>query len=183
MQIAESQAETAQICRESARAVVSHLGMDEAQTGQVRKRGPGRPPKAAAADIAASKKAFLEAFAEHGWDEACRIACVSTHTPSSWRRRDPEFHAALEELDAEIADRYEKIADEAIRGLRQIDKTAATLLIFRLKALRPRKYREGLRIEHTGADGGAIQVDQRGDSSQGARMLREWGARIGVERN
>jgi hypothetical protein len=148
----------------------------------LKKRGPGRPPKSAAGDIAAAKKAWLDAFPEHGWDEACRIACISTHTPSYWRRTDAEFHAALEALDVEIADRYEKIADEAIKGQRQMDRSAATLLIFRLKALRPRKYREGIRIEHTGADGGSIKVEN-GDAGAGARMLREWGARIGVERN
>jgi len=111
------------------------------------------------------------------------IAGISTHTPSNWRRIDKDFHDALERLDVEIADKYEQIMDEVIQGNRQLDKSAATLLIFRLKALRPRKYRERIGIEHTGADGGAIQVEQRGDSTAGARMLREWGARIGVERN
>lgn len=110
------------------------------------------------------------------------MAGVAISTPSSWRRIDPEFHTALEALDVEIADRYEKIADEAINGQRQMDRSAATLLIFRLKALRPRKYRERTTIEHTGADGGAIKIEN-GDASAGARMLREWGARIGVERN
>jgi len=147
-----------------------------------KRRGPGRPPKSAAGDIEAAKKAWLAAFPDHGWDGACGIAGVAISTPSSWRRIDPEFHAALEQLDIEIADRYEKIADEAIAGKRQMDRSAATLLIFRLKALRPKKYRERMNIEHTGADGGSIKVEN-GDASTGAKMLREWGARIGVERN
>jgi hypothetical protein len=147
-----------------------------------KRRGPGRPPKSAAGDIEAAKKAWLAAFPDHGWDGACRIAGIAISTPSSWRRIDPAFHTALEALDVEIADRYEKIADEAINGQRQMDRSAATLLIFRLKALRPRKYRERTTIEHTGADGGAIKIEN-GDASAGARMLREWGARIGVERN
>jgi hypothetical protein len=146
-----------------------------------KRRGPGRPPKSAAGDIAAAKEAFLAALPEHGWARACDIAGVATSQPSRWRK-DPEFHARLEALDCEIGDQLEQIADEAIKGQRQMDRSAATLLIFRLKALRPRKYRERTTIEHTGADGGAIKIEN-GDASAGARMLREWGARIGVERN
>jgi len=157
--------------------------MESSESSTPGKRKPGRPPKSAAPEIAAAKEAFLAAFPAHGWNRACAIAGISTHTPSNWRRIDLAFHDALERLDIEIADKYEQIMDEVIQGKRQIDKSAATLLIFRLKALRPRKYRERIGIEHTGADGGAIQVEQRGDSTAGARMLREWGARIGVERN
>ena len=146
-----------------------------------KRRGPGRPPKSAAGDIAAAKEAFLAALPEHGWARACGIAGVATSQPSRWRK-DPEFHARLEALDCEIGDQLEQIADEAIKGQRQMDRSAATLLIFRLKALRPRKYRERTTVEHTGADGGAIKIEN-GDASAGARMLREWGARIGVERN
>lgn len=155
--------------------------MAEQPSPAPKRRGPGRPPKSAAGEIAAAKEAFLDALPEHGWAGACRIAGVATSQPSRWRK-DPEFHARLEALDAEIGDQLEQIADEAIKGQRQMDRSAATLLIFRLKALRPRKYRERTTVEHTGADGGAIKIEN-GDASAGARMLREWGARIGVERN
>ena len=145
-----------------------------------KRRKPGRPPTTARKDIEAAKKDWLAAFPEMGWDRACAVAGVAISTPSSWRRIDPAFGAALEALDCEIADRLEKIADEAIDGTRIMERSAATLLIFRLKALRPRKYRDRTSIEHTGADGGAIQID--GDASAGARMLREWGARIAIDR-
>jgi hypothetical protein len=140
-----------------------------------KRRGPGRPPKSAAADIAAAKEAFLAAVVEHGWDGACAIAGISTSTPSKWRS-DPEFHARLEALDRDIGDRLERIAEQAISGARQMDRSAMTLLIFRLKALKPHKYRERVSLEHTGANGGAIKIES-GESTQGSRFLAEWGAR------
>jgi hypothetical protein len=52
-----------------------------------------------------------------------------------------------------------------------------TLLIFRLKALRP-MYRDRVALEHTGADGGAIKVENAGDSQRGMQMLQSWGNRL-----
>lgn len=154
-------------------------GMADASQAQpaspAKRRGPGRPPKSAAADIAAAKEAFLASFVEHGWDGACAIAKISTHTPSRWRS-DPEFHARLEALDRDIGDKLERIAEQAISGARQMDRSAMTLLIFRLKALKPAKYRERVSLEHTGANGGAIKVEH-GENTQGSRFLAEWGAR------
>lgn len=140
------------------------------------RRKVGRPPKSAAADIQRAKDVFLEQFVQHGWNEACRLAGIPVGTPSAWRRSDPDFHARLEALDVAIGDAYEQIAREAITGQRQMDRSASTLLIFRLKALKPAKYRERTTIEHTGANGGAIKIEN-GESTQGSRFLTEWGAR------
>jgi hypothetical protein len=140
-----------------------------------KRRGPGRPPKSAAGEIAHAKEVFLSALVENGWDTACAMAGVATTTPSRWRS-DPEFHARLEALDRDIGDRLEKIAEQAISGARQMDRSAMTLLIFRLKALKPGKYRERVSLEHTGANGGAIKIES-GESTQGSRFLAEWGAR------
>lgn len=156
-------------------SVVSAPGMESSQPKPLKRRGPGRPPKSAAADIAAAKETFLASLVEHGWDGACAKACISTSTPSRWRS-DPEFHARLEALDRDIGDALERIAQEAITGKRQMDRSASTLLIFRLKALKPAKYRERTTIEHTGANGGAIKIEN-GESTQGSRFLTEWGAR------
>lgn len=153
-------------------SVVSAPGMESAKPAKPAKRGPGRPPRA---DIDGAKETFLSSLVEHGWDEACRIAGISTGTPSKWRS-DPEFHARLEALDRDIGDALERIAHEAITGKRQMDRSASTLLIFRLKALKPAKYRERTTIEHTGANGGAIKIEN-GESTQGSRFLTEWGAR------
>ena len=140
-----------------------------------KRRGPGRPPKSAAGEIAHAKEVFLAALVENGWDTACAMAGVATTTPSRWRK-DPEFQARIEALNVDIADRYEKIAEDAILGRRQMDRSAMTLLIFRLKALRPHAYRERMSLEHTGANGGAIKIES-GESTQGSRFLAEWGAR------
>lgn len=149
--------------------------MESATPAKPAKRGPGRPPKSAAADIALAKEVFLSSLVEHGWEGACAKACISTSTPSRWRS-DPDFHARLEALDRDIGDALERIAYEAITGKRQMDRSASTLLIFRLKALKPAKYRERQVIEHTGANGGAIRIEN-GESTQGSRFLTEWGAR------
>ena len=140
--------------------------------GPAKKRGRGRPPSP---NIDGQKDAFLAALVEHGWDGACAIAGISTGTPSKWRT-DPNFHARLEALDRDIGDKLERIAEQAISGARQMDRSAMTLLIFRLKALKPAKYRERVSLEHTGANGGAIKVEH-GENTQGARFLAEWGAR------
>jgi hypothetical protein len=154
-------------------------GMADASPAQPasppKRRGPGRPPKSAAGDIAAAKEAFLAAVVEHGWDGACAIAGISTSTPSKWRS-DPEFHARLEALDRDIGDRIERLVQETIEGKRQMERGAFTLAIFRLKALKPHKYRERVSLEHTGANGGAIKIES-GESTQGSRFLAEWGAR------
>jgi hypothetical protein len=59
-----------------------------------------------------------------------------------------------------------------------MDRAAMTLLIFRLKALRPHLYRDRVSLEHTGAGGGAIKVEQGGDAGRGAQLLEEWAGRL-----
>ena len=72
---------------------------------------------------------------------------------------------------------FAKLMEQVITGQQPMDRVQMTLLIFRLKALRP-MYRDRVALEHTGADGGAIKVENAGDSQRGMQMLTSWGNRL-----
>src|SRR4051794_16810457 len=93
---------------------------------------------------------FLEALrAGRSVAAACRAATYTRSVAYVWRRDDPDFKAAWDEAVEEGTDALEDIAfDRAATG--QSD----TLTIFLLKARRPEKYRETVRQEHSGPDGG-----------------------------
>ena len=112
---------------------------------------------------AAKKKKFLACLKSTGnISEAARFAKVNRLTPYNWREADPAFAKAWEEALDEYADRLEKEADRrAVEGwLEPVfyegeecghkRKFSDTLLIFRLKALRPEKYRERVETEVKG---------------------------------
>ena len=82
---------------------------------------------------------------------AARLANVARQTAYDQREVDPAFAA---EWDAAIEEGVDSLEEKAfVRAKRDSD----TLMIFLLKAHRPDKYRETVRNEHTGADGGPIQ--------------------------
>jgi hypothetical protein len=120
----------------------------------------------------------LQEFRAHGWNRACEIVGISTHTPSSWRGSDPAFRAAHDALNPLIADGLERMIEEVLTGKRQMDKVQMTLLIFRLKALRPALYRERWSVEHSGPDGQPIKVETNGDQQRGMDLLQQWGGRL-----
>lgn len=93
--------------------------------------------------------------------EAAKAAGVARETLWKWRQRDEEFAVAYHDAAEEGTDRCE---DEALR--RAVDgwdepvwhqgvqvgvvrKYDSTLLIFLLKARRPDKYRDNVKVEHT----------------------------------
>jgi hypothetical protein len=127
-------------------------------------RKPGRPTKEQAEVIEGLKEKWLEAYRQDGWTAACHLVGVSFSTPSWWKHHDVHFREAFEEAQPAVADRMERLAEECIQGTREMDRAAMTLLIFRLKALRPHLYRDRVSLEHTGAGGGAIKVEQQGDA-------------------
>lgn len=145
------------------------------------KKGPGRPRRTD------WQEPFLEQFTFHGiqaW--AARAAKVDVDTVNNDRKRDPAFAARYDEAFELSTAGLERTAVEwAIGGLKatetrthtvtktdadgkvisrtdttvteKIDRNA-TLLIFLLKARRPEVYRESLRVEQTGADGGPVEI-------------------------
>lgn len=85
------------------------------------------------------------------------------------RNSDPAFAALWEEAYDEGTDILEREAQrravEGVEDFKQVgDQTMTvrrysdTLLIFLLKARRPGKFRESVKVEHGGTGGGAIEV-------------------------
>lgn len=109
------------------------------------------------------KKKFLASLKVTGnISESSRFAKIHKATVYGWRAADADFAAAWQEALDEYADRLEKEADRrAVEGwLEPVfyegeecghkRKFSDTLLIFRLKALRPEKYRERVETEVKG---------------------------------
>lgn len=87
--------------------------------------------------------------------ESALAAGVSLATISRWKMADPEFeaawHKAYDEFTHTLEAKAERMAAEAT-------PMSATMLIFMLKARKPNVYRESIRAELTGKDGGPIEV-------------------------
>lgn len=145
---------------------------------QPKKRSNGRPNAQERERIEANKARWLQEFRTKGWDGACAAVGVAVSTPSNWRLTDPAFRAAHEALTPLVAEDLERLVEDVIAGKRQMDKVQMTLLIFRLKALKPSLYRERWSVEHSGPDGGSIKVEQTGEAQRGMSLLRQWGGRL-----
>lgn len=83
--------------------------------------------------------------------EACRVAQVSRVTVYSHRNTDEAFKAEWDEALQQGAEALEGIAMQ-----RAASGASDTLMIFLLKGLFPKKYRDQIRHEHVGDGGGAI---------------------------
>lgn len=137
------------------------------------------------------KPAWLEAFHEHGTvSAACRDADVGRSTVYD-ARSDEAFAQAWDDIEAETTDRMEREAFR--RSVEGVDRDvyhqgevvgqerqfSDTLLIFMLKARKPKTYRDNVRVEHTGADGGPITLDAPVDgldrSTRAAVLLNQAG--------
>jgi hypothetical protein len=87
-----------------------------------------------------------------------------------WLEKDPEFKVEFEDCKKQYIEKLEKEADRrAVEGVTSTRYTKSgepyeyteysdTLMIFRLKALDPNKYRE--RHELTGPDGGPVLIKE-----------------------
>lgn len=92
------------------------------------------------------KERFLEAFAAVGTlTGACRVAGVSPHTVYAWEENDPTFSGRQAEAQSHVADRLEEMA--LARALNAGDPHGHLMIIFLLKALRPDKYRERIKVD------------------------------------
>lgn len=94
-----------------------------------------------------------------------------------WRQADAEFAAKWDEVvEAGTEELEEEARRRAFRGVDEpvfyqgdecgsIRKYSDTLLIFLLKGRRPEKYRENVRTEITGKDGGPVRFVKAEDLS------------------
>jgi hypothetical protein len=114
---------------------------------------------------------FLAALRDCGNVRAAtKAAQVDRSTPYKLRDADPAFAKAWDEAMHDAADVLEAEARRrAILGVDEpvfyqgvpvgsVKKYSDTLLIFLLKGARPHTYRERFGVEHSGPEGGPIQV-------------------------
>lgn len=85
--------------------------------------------------------------------ESCVRAACSRNNVYKRRNSDPDFAAAMHEALEDAVEALELIARE------RASKSSDVLLIFLLKSLRPTVYRDNVRHEHSGPDGGKIQQE------------------------
>lgn len=84
---------------------------------------------------------------------ACQAANISRETVYTHKQDDPEFAAQWEQAEQEAVDLL-----EAKAWNNAMQKDSETSLWNLLKAHRPQKYREVVRQQHEGPDGGPIAV-------------------------
>ena len=102
---------------------------------------------------------------------ACETVNISRQTAYKWREEEKEFarnwdetlEAAADDLEQEARRRAYQGVDKPVfyQGIEcgAVREYSDTLLIFLLKAHKPDRFRD--RVEHTGKDGNAIQVETR----------------------
>jgi cytochrome P450 len=118
---------------------------------------------------AALKAAFLAAYAKDATLKvACELTGVGRRTHYDWIAQDPAYAQAFVDAEQVATDALESEARRrATEGTTEpvfyqgqqcgsIRRYSDTLLIFLLKAKRPDQFRD--RFEHTGANGGPIDV-------------------------
>lgn len=121
------------------------------------------------------QRAFLRAMAETGnITVAAAAAKITRQSHYRWMAEDSDgsYAAAFKVAEDEAADLLEKAARQrAVEGWEEpvfyqgeqtgsVRKYSDTLLIFMLKGAKPEKYKERGAVEHTGANGGPIQVQR-----------------------
>lgn len=124
-----------------------------------------------AAGTAEKKARVLRGLAETGYvAQACAEAGVGRRTAQEWCAADPAFKAAWDDALAAYAEALEAEADRrAVRGIdkpvhyqgKRIDTLkdySDSLLVFRLKALKPDTYRERPPGAAPAAPGGSIAL-------------------------
>lgn len=125
-------------------------------------KAPAKPRRGTVATAPVWMPKFLAALAEScNVTYSATVAGTTRKTAYAYRGSDPEFAAAWEDAEAQGVEALEMAAR------RRAMDTSDTLAIFLLKAHRPEKYRE--RVEHTGKDGGPLQIEYVNDWRTRAR--------------
>jgi hypothetical protein len=109
------------------------------------------------------KGAWLEAFEKRGTVvAACKTAGVGRTTAYEWRQKDEAFALAWADIEEATTEAMEREAFRrgvegtveplvsAGKHVTDVKKYSDTLLIFMLKARRPEKYRDNIKVEHAG---------------------------------
>ena len=112
------------------------------------------------------KRAALLAYADTmRVDHAMQVAKISRTHHYYWLKTDPDYKAAFDEARLMAADVLES---EAVRRAMAVEDASDGLLTFLLRGNKPDVYKE--RYEHTGKDGGPIQVASMAPDARQARL-------------
>lgn len=123
------------------------------------------------------RTAFIESLRETGGNvsRSCEAADMSRVAAYEWRTADPEFakewndavEFGTDELEEEARRRAYAGVDEPVfyqgEQCGTVRKYSDTLLIFLLKGRRPETYRDNVRTEITGKDGGPLRIAKAED--------------------
>lgn len=97
---------------------------------------------------------WLDAFRKYGTvTQACRVTGIGRTTVYDRRNADDQFAQAWTEVEDETTEAMEREAyRRAVDGFDRNGERhySDTLLIFMLKARRPEKYRDQVKVEHAG---------------------------------
>lgn len=144
-----------------------------------------RPPRAYKTQHP-KKRAFLLSYEQHGYvGRAAADAGVHRCTFYDWLAVDTAFAADVEMANWAVLERFEREADR--RAIEGVDhpityqgvvtghyaEYSDNLLMFRMKALAPDKYRERQSVEHSGPNSGPIRVEDAGltDEERASRVM------------
>lgn len=140
--------------------------MSQERSTRTRQRARAEQRKA---ERAQAQERFLKELARRGnVSAAARKAKVGRRTAYEWYEADAEFAAAWDEalevaIDALEGEAWRRAQTGVLKPVYQrgelvgkVREYSDTLMVTLLKAHRPEKYRE--RFEHTGRDGGPVQV-------------------------
>lgn len=123
-----------------------------------------------------ARAAFLSMLSETcNVSEAARSARISRRAAYDWRDAEQQFAKEWDEAEQAAVDKLEKVAwDRATGGL------SDRMLELLLKAHRPEKFKDRIAAEHTGKDGGPIEIDQvNTDADAFTRSVARLAARRG----
>lgn len=124
---------------------------------------------------------FLRLWPEVGFKAACEGAGITLSQPSEWTERDADFRKRRARVEEVIADLHENTLDRIARGEERGAPVQVQALAIRLRALRPHRYRDtAQRVELTGANGGAVRVED-GSASRALEFLARFAATRRVE--
>lgn len=130
-----------------------------------------RPPRTLPQLTRVKRAAFLRAYSRLGTITAAAVvANIEPKTHRNWMDADPEYRLAFQEAADLAVERMEQEAHRrAVAGWEEpvyqqgrmvgtVRRFDSTLLIFLLKGRKPEMYRENYQVQHTGPNGGPIQV-------------------------
>lgn len=102
------------------------------------------------------KEVFLEELGKRLGiiSQACKATGISRKTFYNWRKQDPDFGQAAEDIQEEVLDFVEGKFLQSIQSM----NVAAQIFYLKTKG-RKRGYIEVQRNEHTGSDGGKLTVE------------------------